>query len=158
MQLPTPLRLLAACPGASDVVKRAGPSEVSVFDINARQARRDTQPYDTPGTGVHAKKPRIAHLSQAPPEGHSDLYVSQVVIQLSLAGLRRAGAIMGRRKMSSACQLHDRVNLVALPILGGLALLGLFDLYPATKVARPALVFQADCTCLHLRCVFSWTL
>ena len=44
------------------------------------------------------------------------------------------------RKLSSACQLHDRVNLVALPILGGLALLGLFDLYPATKVSAYACV------------------
>ncbi|KAK9826081.1 hypothetical protein WJX81_000287 [Elliptochloris bilobata] len=45
------------------------------------------------------------------------------------------------RKLSSACQLHDRVNLVALPILGGLALLGLFDLYPAAKVTNMFLMY-----------------
>ncbi len=45
------------------------------------------------------------------------------------------------RKQSAACQLHDRVNLVALPILGGLALLGLLRLYDPTKVSPGPLWF-----------------
>jgi hypothetical protein len=39
-----------------------------------------------------------------------------------------------RAKQTAACQLHDRVNMIALPILGGLAFAGLMGWYEPTKV------------------------
>lgn len=39
-------------------------------------------------------------------------------------------------RVKAACTFHDRVNLLALPVLGTLAAAGLFGLYSATKVTN----------------------